>query len=463
MKRHIFIGYLLLAFIFTSACSDWLDVRPKTAVEDDQLFSRELGFKEALTGVYIQMAKDELYGQMLSYGFIDQLAQRYPSTSLVMNAALYEYTSLTNEAIMLQIWSSMYNVIANVNNLLAHLESHGSVITTNGYRETIEGEARALRAFLHFDLLRMFGPVYKEHPAGASIPYRTSFDRESKPLSPANEVLGFIEQDLLKAEQLLANDLMHIDFTSASYYYTGDIFLGYRNYRFNLYAVKALLARVYLWKGDHANAAAYATRVIEGVNAQNQPLFQLADATKDRIYSSELLFSLNMENFTMNSAYIVGSHQQVYEMYTTSVDGMNDVRFREGLGFYFYANYAITAKYDQTVLSTNQTNILPLIRLSEMYYILCECETSMQKAADYLSTVRVIRGVEPLGAFTGEEDKINKLEIEYRKEFYAEGQLWYFLKRHFRETFLFCPVIPEMQETHYVFPVPENEIVFGSI
>jgi hypothetical protein len=356
----------------------------------------------------------------------------------------------------------MYNVIANVNNLLAHLESHGNVIETPGYRETIEGEALALRAFLHFDLLRMFGPVYKEKPTGASIPYRTGFDRESKTLSPANEILGFIERDLLKAEQLLAIDAMHVNFTGLPAY-LGDPFLGYRNYRFNLYAVKALLARVYLWKGDHANAVTYATRVIEGVNAQNQPLFQLVDATKDRIYSSELLFSLNMDNFTMNSAYIVQSHQRVYEMYATSIDGMNDVRFREGLGFYFYAAYAQTAKYDQTGLSAYQTDILPVIRLSEMYYILCECETDMQKAANLLSAVRVARGVEPLGAFISEEDKINKLEIEYRKEFYAEGQLWYFLKRHFRETFLFCPVTPGMRETHYVFPIPENEIIFGSI
>jgi hypothetical protein len=462
MKRHIFIGYLLLAFLFMSACSDWLDVRPKTAVEDDQLFNRELGFKEALTGVYIQMAETGLYGQTLSYGFIDQLAQRYYNTSLVTDVALYEYTTPANEATVEQIWSAMYNVIANANNLLAHLESHGDVITTPGYRKTIEGEALALRAFLHFDLLRMFGPVYKENPARASIPYRTSFARESKPLSPASEVLGFIEQDLLKAEQLLANDAMHIDFTSAPAY-LGDPFLGYRNYRFNLHAVKALLARVYLWKGDRANATTYATRVIEAVNQQNQPMFQLADATKDKIYSSEIIFSLNMENFTMDPTYNVQSHQRVYEMYTTSVDGMNDVRFREGLGFYFYGSSARTAKYDQTVLSTNQTNILPLIRLPEMYYILCECETDMQKAVDYLSAVRVIRGVEPSGTFTSEEDKINKLEVEYRKEFYAEGQLWYFLKRHFRKTFLFCPVTPGMRETHYVFPIPENEIIFGSI
>jgi hypothetical protein len=308
----------------------------------------------------------------------------------------------------------------------------------------------------------MFGPVYKEHPAGASIPYRTSFDREIKTLSPANEVLGFIEQDLLKAEQLLVNDAMHIDFTGASYY-IGDLFLGYRNYRLNLHAVKALLARVYLWKGDRANAATYATRVIEAVNQQNQPIFQLADATKDRIYSSEILFSLNIENLVMDNRYRVEVAQRVYDMYTTSVDGMNDVRFREGLGFNFYGSYAITAKYDQTGLSAYRTNNLPLIRLSEMYYILCECETNIQKAADYLSAVRVIRGVEPSGTFINEEDKINKLEIEYRKEFYAEGQLWYFLKRHFRETFLFCPVTPGMRETHYVFPIPENEIVFGSI
>ena len=42
---------------------------------------------------------------------------------------------------------------------------------TGKMRKMIIGEAMALRAFLHFDMLRLFGPVYKLHPEMESIPY----------------------------------------------------------------------------------------------------------------------------------------------------------------------------------------------------------------------------------------------------------------------------------------------------
>ena len=45
MKKYIVtIG---LCILFFSSCSDWLDVKPKTTVEEEEVFSRELGFKEA--------------------------------------------------------------------------------------------------------------------------------------------------------------------------------------------------------------------------------------------------------------------------------------------------------------------------------------------------------------------------------------------------------------------------------
>ena len=52
MKRFIYT--ICLAFIF-GACENWLDVSPKTNIQEKDLFNREQGFKEALTGIYIKM------------------------------------------------------------------------------------------------------------------------------------------------------------------------------------------------------------------------------------------------------------------------------------------------------------------------------------------------------------------------------------------------------------------------
>lgn len=64
----------------------------------------------------------------------------------------------------------------------------------------------AVRAFLHFDMLRLFGPVYKLHPEAVSIPYNESSKVAALPLMTADSVLHEkILRDLDEAEKLLAD------------------------------------------------------------------------------------------------------------------------------------------------------------------------------------------------------------------------------------------------------------------
>ena len=459
MKKYIFIPLAMAIGVAFSGCSRWLDIQPKVAVAEEHLFSREIGFKEALTGIYVELSGVNLYGRMLTYGYPDHLAQRYVS-SLARDATLYEY--LTTEPI--QIWLNVYNVIANVNNLLAHLETNGDVITTPELRNIMEGEALAIRALLHFDLLRMYGPIYNENPTKAAIPYREEFNRESIPLLPANEVMELVKNDLNRAETLLADDAMVL---FADTRYNTNPFLQYRAFRMNLYAVKALLARVYLWEGDKTRAAYYANEVISA-QMDGSPMFKLIiDNAADRIYSTEILFAVNMHNFAAQvtsdfsgGRYIITSFQRFYDIFTTAQDGFNDIRVRDGQGFFVATSYVSTMKYEQAASAISCVHVL---RLPEMYYIMSECETDPVKSAEWLSKVRKARAISDIEPFANEEDKLNKIEIEYRKEFYGEGQYWFFLKRHFRKTFLGCPVTPEMREIHYCFPIPDDEVILGGI
>ena len=43
MKRYIVC--ICLGMVFLSSCSNWLDVQPKTTVEEEEVFSREIGFQ----------------------------------------------------------------------------------------------------------------------------------------------------------------------------------------------------------------------------------------------------------------------------------------------------------------------------------------------------------------------------------------------------------------------------------
>ena len=61
MRKLYYLAACLLALC--TSCSDWLDVKPKTNVEEEDLFKNEQGFKEALTGIYIKMSETQLYGR----------------------------------------------------------------------------------------------------------------------------------------------------------------------------------------------------------------------------------------------------------------------------------------------------------------------------------------------------------------------------------------------------------------
>ena len=135
-------------------------------------------------------------------------------------------------------------------------------------------------------------------------------------------------------------------------------------------------------------------------------------------------------------------------------------------------------KYNQANLSTNAdgADAIPLIRLPEMYYIIAECADDPQTSADALNEVRFARGISyedeintvdydrPYAA--GEDPslskRVNLIMHELRKEYFAEGQLFFYLKAHHFTTFDGCLFENGMQTEHYQWVLPEDEIIFGN-
>ena len=463
------IGLFLIGTLTFTSCESWLDVTPKVNVEEEDLFKNEQGFKEALTGIYIKMSETPLYGREMTYGFIDQLAQRY-NNSQNASADYYEETWYTYPSVRTQnyyetFWKESYNLIANINNLLSNIEKNGQVIYSEGYRDIIEGEALGLRSFLYFDLLRMFGPIYKDNPSSPAIPYRTVFDREQARPVPANQMIDHIIEDLHQAEELLENDPMNISFPVRPSGDSEHPFLQYRFNRMNKYAVKAELARAYLWKGDKTNAGKYAREVIDATKKEGGKQFELiTDNSQDKLGSTELIFSLSMDSETfpdrvknefqlaMWNYYVIFDIDYLYEIFDVAVDGQNDMRMKPGTGFSISSDGAYTLKYQQDNFSSVLNNNMPLIKLPEMYYIAAECTSDLSEACTLLNQVRGSRGLEDLPQLANAEDLKKNLEKEYRKEFYGEGQLWYFYKRYAYPTFNRCPITDTVSYTHLTLP-----------
>ncbi|MDL2320257.1 RagB/SusD family nutrient uptake outer membrane protein [Alistipes sp. OttesenSCG-928-B03] len=480
MKRYIALTLLMAVCLGAVSCEGWLDVKPKSMTPDEELFSREDGFKEALTGAYILAAKKELYGTTLSIDFLEGIAQRYNTMKngeyIYQDPLWYDFTTsnkLTSDYTN-KIWENMYRVISNINNMLSWLEKNRSVLVTDNYYEIMRGEGLALRSYLYFDLLRMYGPVHSRNPKAPSIVYRTQFDREAKSLVPADEMLGYIIADLKEAEELLADtDPLDFEYSNDSGEKVGpadgeDGFLIFRFKRMNLMAVKALLARVYLWSGsdnDRLNANTYAREVIKSEH------FSLGRSNTDTpILPSEIIFGVHVDDFETkvtdemdkaNSPWRIQGDNFFAKQFTTSQDGGVDWRLSTVTGFSRDGQMYTTLKYKQSSLPYSMGGTIPLIRLAEMYFILIETEKTLTSAGMYLNEFRDSRGNTPLTL--GEPADLDKqLAIEYSREFYAEGQLWYFYKRNFTQQIANSP-LSSMTDSNYTFPIPDDELKFGAV
>ena len=87
-----------------------------------------------------------------------------------MSGYKWEHSSV--KSVFEGVWTAMYKNISNVNSILdAPLVANATEYPYTLYR----GEALGMRAFMHFDLVRLFAAQYTVNPAAGGIPYATEF------------------------------------------------------------------------------------------------------------------------------------------------------------------------------------------------------------------------------------------------------------------------------------------------
>ena len=259
--------------------------------------------------------------------------------------------------------------------------------------------------------------------------------------------------------------------------------MAYRSMRLNYYAVRAYIARLALYIGDRETALSYAKSVIKETQEDNQwfPLITRAAATtpmkQDRIYQSEILFGLyNLKRGTIfdntfsnkmgNNVVLRPSSDNIEALYEDNTK-LNDWRYTEqwmtlkdpdGNEQKYFVKYMPVDDTDASGVSQGYTYIVPIMRISEMYLIVAECETDETEAFSYLNKLRAARGiamVEP------GPDRQKLVEAEFRREFIGEGQLFWFYKRLNLTEIPSCTNFNEMvamQESYYLFSLPQGEL-----
>ena len=462
-------------------------------VDQKDLFEEREGFLMALNGVYLNMNSSSNYGGNLSAGIIDVMAQYYNCTTSEHNYSGYQsyaYDSKTSKDRFETVWKTTYSQISNLNAILEHC-GDGNPVLPELYYKLIKGEALGLRAMLHFDMLRLFGPLWTEKEQ-ASIPYQTSSERIVEPLLSADSVLNCVLTDLTRAADLL-KDVDPVITDGARNYSGGengnDLF--YRQYRMNYYAVKALMARAYMWKEDYSKAKECAIEVIEEVADEKNPLFPLCTATyadtasNDNMFATEVLFSLynsiRTDNiyktyFTsdlnvVNLLTLAGGYQN--GRIRTIFESPDDLRFKmwesvtkEGKEFCCFKKYAeVQTTTDEAKAKAERfAYMVPLIRVSELYLIAAECVGVRERQVGialekYLNPLRKARKCISLNT-ESPTDLNTAIRNEYIREFIGEGQTFYYFKRNRLES------IPDgsqpaetltMQLRNYVVPLPDSE------
>lgn len=455
-SRYLF--FIAAAFFFGS-CKKFLDVKPKDEYTATQQFSTKRGFYAASTGVYDGIASANLYGQVMTYQAMDILAKRYAviaanNSHLALSQNNYPLVSNTFTG----VWSEAYKVIMSSNILIDNIKAQKDILTQDE-SDILHGEMLTARAFLHFDMLRLFGPRWENNAATLSIPYSDQAKVSVLPLLSFETVIEKIIADLEAAETLLAKDPVITQGPMASAP-TGNqsVQLRYRQFRFNYFSTIALKARVYLYAGKKPEALATAKRLLADPNLHQH--FPAADPNKllanninpDRILSSEVLTGVYVPNrdeaFSryFSSETAGNSFLQPYEQFLTRLFAFGftgagetqDYRYQSqwepasavgAKGHVFTKYKPITQPADAEYF---YSRMIPLIRLSEVYYIAAESEPNAVEGFAWLNHMRPRRGLTPIdpsqyNTLAAQFPKL--LANEYLREFYGEGQAFYFFKR----------------------------------
>ena len=454
--------------IAATSCEGFLDITPDGQVKRDEMLATNEGVEDALYGVYAKLRNTTLYGQEMYFSSLEIMSQTlycYGNTG-VTALGQYDYNNTTVKNVFAMIWNDMYNNISNVNSVLnAPLVDGANAYPANIYK----GEALALRAMMHFDLMRLFAEQITVNPNAKGIPYATEFSLKTPDFETLAENYNHVLADLQEAERLLADEGEYENTTS---------FMADRQIHLNLHAVRALMARVFLTKGDKEKALEYAEKVIAQSGRQLKTKTEVINDVAGVLSKKECLFGVYFSGFyTQVSAKLqqtisyssLDLRGDFMEMYENGVSGLD---FRT-TAYFTSVDMGGTAKYRlskftdiydlQNNASARPADLIQginMIRLPEMYYIAAECllDKDYPKALDYFNEVVTNRGLDALSG-EGEETLTQEvINTERYKEMIGEGQTFFNMKRQnlsipsYDNSVTYRP-----EDGIYVVPVPDSE------
>lgn len=247
-KKYIYlILSAVLMTVFNSSCKKFVDKDPYNQIDEDLAITTLLQAKYALTGVYDGLQGTAYYGRnyfVMGDAPTDNII--IPSNNSGRFLSEAQWTMTATNADLADLWNAVYGYINRANKLLVALDKiSGDEATKNQYK----GEALALRAMMHFDLVRIFSQPYDftNDASHFGVPY---MDEPTVKGLPGRDPVSLVYEKVIR-DLTTAQGLLQVNPAGRAVPFV-----------FGKNAAKALLARVYLYKGDYQNAKSLAADVI---------------------------------------------------------------------------------------------------------------------------------------------------------------------------------------------------------
>jgi starch-binding outer membrane protein, SusD/RagB family len=450
LNRKFLYCVLALAVFTSMGCKKFVEVEPpKSQLLGELVFEEQSTAVAALSGIYTQLRSDN--NGIMAGGPMGMPIYMAQYTDEMVNHSnrnqnygenFYKCIIYPDSEDIYSLWSTTYNEIYTVNSIISGLNKSNKL--TEDQKAQVKGEAIFIRAMLHFYLVNLFG----------DIPYITSPDYLSnKSLSrmPTATVYEHILEDLQASEALVGED-----YPSAE------------RVRPNKYVVRALMARVYLYKQDWANAEAMATSVIgnptyQWVDDLNKEFLKQSTATiwafkpnSEGVNTEEGFMFIERYNPIPNgrsiTTFLLNAFETGDKRRTNWIDSFSEA----GNTWYF------PFKYKQRNNSGTSKEYSVIFRLAEQYLIRAEARAQQENisgAQSDLDKIRTRAGLPGTMAST-KQQLLDAILHERQVELFTEfGHRFFDLKRMGKSNEILSVIKPNWKPGNNLLPIPEKELL----
>lgn len=504
--NYILAGWMAISLSLTS-CDDFLDVKSTDSRTSQYFYSTPKEAQQALMGVYNGLLPISSYYLLMADVRSDDTWLGISSESEANYQAFSNYRKyISSVGTLKAAWTDYYEIIARANILLERIEDLTFNETAEGFniKESFIAEARFLRAFAYFDLVRFFGRV----------PMVTKTQTVSEAVNTPQSEPEEIYKQVIIPDLLYAID--HMD--EVAYTYSGEkSAVG----RANKIAAQALLGRVYwtmvgfpMWDDSKKEPAKEQFKtVLEYAGAfgdvpsrywakdmkewmhiwisNNDNAYHIfeiqyamqADYGNPMIFSSLPKVSKTLSHITMSGSSI-NSTKSLRDLYTANK--ADYIRYRHTIRYssssssrYFEKLFENIPKRDSLGYANIDDQIIsrsyfpinyPLIRLEDVMLMYAELVGPTPEGIGLVNKIRTRGGISELPVSVSQTQFEGYVFDERRRELAGEGIRWHDIVRtgkfvdyitaaYTKEGTSAASVLQNVQEGMYVYPIPDDQML----